>query len=95
MSRFVKNFREINFLIHFQTMVEWLTQRPSTLLSSWLSHMVSGLKTSGRYSVLIEITHGTLEKVRNTKKAQNCVFISFSRYFAFDLLRHLTSEDLL
>ena len=45
-------------------MVEWLTQRPSTLLSGWLYHMMMGLKKSGRYSVLIEITHGTLEKVR-------------------------------
>ena len=71
-------------------MVEWLTQRPSTLLSSWLSHMVSGLKTSGRYSVLIEITHGTLEKVRNTKNASFVLL-----YFAFDPLRHLTSDDLL
>ena len=44
-------------------MIEWLTQRPSTLLSSWLIHMMYGLRKSGRFSVLIEITHGTLEKV--------------------------------
>ena len=44
-------------------MIEWLTQRPSTLLSSWLIHMMHGLRKSGRFSVLIEITHGTLEKV--------------------------------
>lgn len=47
-------------------MVEWLTQRPSTLLSGWLMHMLFGLKKSARYSVLIEITHGTLEKVSLT-----------------------------
>ena len=43
-------------------MIEWLTQRPSTLLSSWLIHMMHGLRKSGRFSVLIEITHGTLGK---------------------------------
>ena len=48
---------------YLQTMIEWLTQRPSTLLSSWLIHMMYGLRKSGRFSVLIEITHGTLEKV--------------------------------
>ena len=44
-------------------MVEWLTQRPGTLLAGWIMHMLIGLKKSRRYSVLIEITHGTLEKV--------------------------------
>ena len=45
-------------------MVEWLTQRPGTLLAGWIMHMLIGLRKSHRYSVLIEITHGTLEKVR-------------------------------
>ena len=53
----------MDFFFYLQTMIEWLTQRPSTLLSSWLIHMMYGLRKSGRFSVLIEITHGTLEKV--------------------------------
>ena len=44
-------------------MMEWLTQRPGSLLSGWIMHMLIGLQKSHRYSVLIEITHGSLEKV--------------------------------
>ena len=46
-------------------MMEWLTQRPGSLLSGWIMHMLIGLQKSHRYSVLIEITHGSLEKVSN------------------------------
>ena len=63
-------------------MIEWLTQRPSTLLSSWLIHMMYGLRKSGRFSVLIEITHGTLEKVCIMKQRQKeSREIEFNEFF--------------
>ena len=46
-----------------QTMIEWLTQRPSLLLSKRLLDLLKGLHNSNRNSVLIEITHATTEKV--------------------------------
>ena len=50
-------------VVGLQTMVEWLTQRPGTLLAGWIRHMLIGLQKSQRFSVLIEITHGSLEKL--------------------------------
>ena len=46
-----------------QTMIEWLTQRPSPLLSARLLDLLRGLHKSNRNSVLIEITHATSEKL--------------------------------
>ena len=51
-----------------QTMIEWLTQRPSPLLSKRLLDLLKGLHRSNRNSVLIEITHATTEKVIRTFK---------------------------
>ncbi len=50
-------------VVGLQTMIEWLTQRPGSLLAGWIQHMLIGLKKSQRFSVLIEITHGCLEKL--------------------------------
>ena len=44
-------------------MIEWLTQRPSPLLSARLLDLLRGLHKSNRNSVLIEITHATSEKL--------------------------------
>lgn len=57
------NSEEGQTVVGLQTMIEWLTQRPGTLLAGWIFHMLKGLEKSGRYSVLIEISHGTLEKL--------------------------------
>jgi hypothetical protein len=46
-----------------QTMVEWLCERPSLLLAERLQNLFLRLHQSNRNSVLVEITHGTIEKL--------------------------------
>ena len=70
-------------------MMEWLTQRPGSLLSGWIMHMLIGLQKSHRYSVLIEITHGSLEKVRITLDVDLVIFLFNFACPCFQLLNSL------
>ncbi len=44
-------------------MIGWLCARPSTLLSEWLSRILQKLHKFNKNSVLIEVTHLTIDKV--------------------------------
>lgn len=59
----VKDFDEGRTVTALQTMIEWLTQRPSPLLSQRIIQLLEGLHRSDRDSVLIEIAHASIEKV--------------------------------
>ena len=80
-------------------MIEWLTQRPSPLLSKRLLDLLKGLHRSNRNSVLIEITHATTEKVI---RALNLTFIAhpfiavfkWNIFCPFQLLQSLTVSKL-
>ena len=54
--------KETRTVIALQTMIEWLCERPSELLSSKLTVLLQRLRQCNRNSVLIEITHGTIER---------------------------------
>ena len=62
-SKAVKDRDEGRTVTALQTMIEWLTQRPSVLLSRRLMDLLDALHKTNRNSVLIEITHATIEKV--------------------------------
>ena len=48
----------------FQTMVGWICVRQSLLLSDWLFRILKKLNSLNKNSVLIEVSHLTIEKVR-------------------------------
>ena len=55
--------KEARTVTALQTMIEWLCERPSELLAENLRKLCYRLSQCNRNSVLIEITHGTLEKL--------------------------------
>ena len=55
--------KEAKTVTALQTMIEWLCERPSELLSDKLKLLFFRLRQCNRNSVLIEVTHGTIEKL--------------------------------
>ena len=55
--------KEAKTVTALQTMIEWLCERPSELLSDKLKLLFLRLRQCNRNSVLIEVTHGTIEKL--------------------------------
>ena len=55
--------KEARTVTALQTMIEWLCERPSDILSDKLMLLFNRLCQCNRNSVLIEITHGTIEKL--------------------------------
>ena len=55
--------KEARTVTALQTMIEWLCERPSEILSDKLLLLFNRLQQCNRNSVLIEITHGTIEKL--------------------------------
>ncbi len=49
--------------IFFKTMIGWICVRHSDLLSEWLFRILKKLHSLNKNSVLIEVTHLTIEKV--------------------------------
>ena len=83
--------KETRTVIALQTMIEWLCERPSELLSSKLSVLLQRLRQCNRNSVLIEITHGTIEKLLLTLPS-SCLQSSIENIFFFLLLGFQHSE---
>ena len=55
--------KEARTVTALQTMIEWLCERPSEILSDKLMLLFNRLRQCNRNSVLIEITHGAIEKL--------------------------------
>ena len=69
-------------------MIEWLCERPSEILSDKLMLLFNRLRQCNRNSVLIEITHGTIEKLLlalASNVVMNGMHAKIVSYFVFEM----------
>jgi len=60
-------------------MIGWICVRQSLLLSDWLFRILKKLNNLNKNSVLIEVSHLTIEKVKNKVKNLSLHFLYKSR----------------